>query len=77
MPFPIKSRRRSPASLLLDHHGIPQTHLAETLGVSQSSLSRVLAGRQPAPNGLALVLRTLVGIDAADEILAAIKETTP
>ena len=77
MSFPLKSRRRSPASLILDSHGIPQTHLAETLGVSQSTLSRVLAGQQPAPNGLALVLRTLVGIDAADEILAAINEVTP
>ena len=75
MPYPlIKSRRRSPASLILDSLGISQAQLAETLAVSKSSLSRVLAGHQPIPPDLEPVLRGLLGRSVAARVVAAIEE---
>lgn len=75
MPYPpTKSRRRSLASLLLDGLGVSQAQLAEVLGVSKSSLSRVLAGRQPIPADLEPVLRGLLGGNDAARVVAAIEE---
>jgi len=75
MPHTLsKSRRRSPASLVLDDLGISQARLADTLGVSKSSLSRVLAGQQPVPADLEPVLRGLLGRRDAARVVAAIEE---
>lgn len=77
MPHPLtKSRRRSPASLILDSLGVSQNRLAEALGVSESSLSRVLAGRQPIPSDLEPVLRGLLGRGDAARVLGAIHEAS-
>lgn len=72
----IKSRRRSPASLLLDRLGISQVELADALDVSQSSLSRVLAGKQPVPPALGPVLRAIAGPTDAEQVLDLIRAAT-
>ena len=69
-----KSRRRSSASLILDRLGVSQAHIADVVGVSKSSLSRILAGHQPAPPDLEPVLRGLLGPGDAAQVVAAIEE---
>ena len=64
--------RRCEAALLFESLGIPQTTLADALGLSTSSVSRVLQGRQPAPPGFAAVLRVLVGDHQTRRILTSI-----
>ena len=78
MPFTLTTcRRRSSASLILDSHGISQSRLAELVGVSQSTLSRVLAGRQPVPAGLDRILRVLIGVSDTCRVFTAIDEARP
>jgi hypothetical protein len=68
----LKSRRRSPASLVLDELGVSQAKLADALGVSTTSLSRTLRGAQPLPGGFEPALRASVGADGTARVLAAI-----
>lgn len=68
-----KTRPRSPASLLLESHRVSQAELAHALGVSASSLSRMLRGLQPRSEGLEVALRVALGADGARQVLAAIK----
>lgn len=69
----LKTRPRSPASLLLESHRVSQAELAHALGVSASSLSRILRGLQPLPEGLEVALRVALGAEDAASVLAAIK----
>ncbi|MCP4306251.1 MAG: helix-turn-helix domain-containing protein [bacterium] len=73
----VKARRRSPASLALECHGVSQRQLAIALNLSSSSLARILQGRQPVPTGLVAALRAVIGADAATEVLTAIDEVAP
>ena len=74
--FLRKTRPRSPASLVLEAHGISQVELARALGVSASSLSRILGGYQPLPDGLEVALRVALGPDGARQVLDAIESET-
>lgn len=67
-----KNRRRSYASLILETHGVSQAKLADALEVSPSSLSRMLRGAQPLPDGFETALRVAVGADAARQVSTAI-----
>ena len=72
----LKPRRRSPASLILDSFGVSQAKLADALGVSPTSLSRMLRGAQPRPVAFEPALRAAVGFDGAQRVLAAIETET-
>lgn len=74
--FLHKTRPRSPASLVLESHGISQAELAHALGISASSLSRILGGYQPVPDGLDVNLRVALGLDGARQVLDAIESET-
>lgn len=74
--FLRKTRPRSPASLVLESHGISQADLAHALGVSASSLSRILGGYQPLPEGLDVALRVALGLDGARQVFDAIESET-
>lgn len=69
-------RRRSKASLLVESFGLPQATLAEALGLSNASVSRILQGTQSAPDALAPVLCATLGRIAAARVLAAIAKET-
>ncbi len=69
-----KSRQRSPASLILETLGISQTKLAEALGVSKTTVTRMLAGTSPTSPHLEAVLRAVVGEERTSEVLAAIPQ---
>ncbi len=69
----LKPRRRSPASLILDSFGISQAKLADALGISPTSLSRMLRGGQPRPIAFEAALRAAVGFDGARRVLVAIE----
>jgi transcriptional regulator with XRE-family HTH domain len=71
-----KARPRSPASLLLESHQISQAELAHALGVSPSSLSRILRSLQPLPEGFEVALRVALGPEGAASVLAAIEGET-
>ena len=70
----IKSRRRSPASLILEPLGISLTWLAAALGVSKTTVTRMLAGTSPTSPHLEAVLRAVVGEERTSEVLAAIPQ---
>lgn len=74
--FLRKPRRRSQASLLLDSFGISQVALADALGVSTTSLSRMLRGAQPRPVGFEVALRVAMGPEGVARMLAAIETET-
>lgn len=67
----LKSRRRSPASLILDDLGVSQARLADALGVSTSSLSRMLRAGQRLPAGLEPAFRAVVGAAGTHLALSA------
>ncbi|MBN2113235.1 MAG: helix-turn-helix domain-containing protein [Acidimicrobiia bacterium] len=69
----LKSRRRCRASLILDDLGVSQAKLTDALGVSTTSLSRMLRGGQPLPAGFEFALRASIGADGTDRMLAAIE----
>lgn len=76
MAVTISKPARSQASLLLDGYGISQRKLSTLVGVSRSSLSRILQGRQPIPPELTGVLRANLGIEGAQQVLQAIRAET-
>jgi predicted transcriptional regulator len=63
-----------PATLALAAAGSSTNDLADALSVTQSMASRYLAGRVRPPMRLHEVLRSLVGDDAAANVLALIPD---
>ena len=72
-----KSRRRSPASLILETLGISQTKLATALGVSKTTVTRMLAGTSRTSPQLEAVLRAVIGEERTSEVFAAIPQRRP
>ena len=69
-----KTRRRSPASLILETLGISQTKLAAALGVSKTTVTRMLAGTSSTSPHLEAVLRAVIGEERTFEVFAAIPQ---
>lgn len=61
---------------MLAVHGTTQTAVAHVLGVSTAYISRMLAGERREVPELRPALETLIGREAADEVLAAIPRET-